>query len=492
MRRLKSESGQVLVLTAVSMTLLLGFMGMAVDVGQLFHQKRSMQIDADDAAIAGAMAYMYDTRGGGSAVSSHITAAATQALADNGLTGVTVTTSATGNVTSPTLYVTPGGPTDGPNTGRAGFVEAVLTVPQGTVFMSLFGFGSMNVSTRAVAGPGATSKGCIYILNNQGADSLYFGGKFTVDAPGCGIIVNSSDGCALDFNGGGQGKSSTLNSGWVAVDGGDCGQSGDSNPTPVTNTGVQVSDPNAGLVTIPDNSVCDSSNTDPISTISSSTAGTYVPHTSSGAAIAGPIVCFSNTVKISGPAPPGTPSDTTNPCGTGNYYNLGSGTQSTIYVLEGGIDFKGGCVGSAADGVTMDLTGYCTSGNCNGNSLSVNTLTYFDLYSPLPSMSVSCTSGCTPNSNYGNGGILFEQAGSNTGTLAINNGNSSGAMTGEIYAPDSTLLVKDNGSSGNTNLSFSITSDIIVGSLNDQASSFTVNDQNNTPYSTMTHVTLVE
>ena len=55
MRALKEERGQMLVLVALSMTVLLGFLALAIDVGLLFRAKRNLQVAADAAAVAGAM-----------------------------------------------------------------------------------------------------------------------------------------------------------------------------------------------------------------------------------------------------------------------------------------------------------------------------------------------------------------------------------------------------------------------------------------------------
>ena len=52
---LRDESGQTLIFVAVSMTVILGFLAMAADVGTLLHDKRDLQIAADSAAIAGAV-----------------------------------------------------------------------------------------------------------------------------------------------------------------------------------------------------------------------------------------------------------------------------------------------------------------------------------------------------------------------------------------------------------------------------------------------------
>ena len=60
MKILRDENGQTLVLTALCMTAMLGFMALALDVGLLFRERRSMQTAADAAAIAAAQDYMWN------------------------------------------------------------------------------------------------------------------------------------------------------------------------------------------------------------------------------------------------------------------------------------------------------------------------------------------------------------------------------------------------------------------------------------------------
>lgn len=48
------ENGQVLVLTAFCMLVLLGFLALAVDVGMLYRQKRLVQTAGDAGALAAA------------------------------------------------------------------------------------------------------------------------------------------------------------------------------------------------------------------------------------------------------------------------------------------------------------------------------------------------------------------------------------------------------------------------------------------------------
>ena len=77
---LRDESGQTLIFVAVSMTVILGFLAMAADVGTLLHDKRNLQIAADSAAIAGAVEEKV------SSVTGDIQAAGQTASTQNGFT----------------------------------------------------------------------------------------------------------------------------------------------------------------------------------------------------------------------------------------------------------------------------------------------------------------------------------------------------------------------------------------------------------------------
>ena len=169
MKIMKDESGQILALTVLSMTLLIACVALAVDVGVLFRAKRNAQIAADAAAIAGAMEYAYGT--------GSVTTAADNAALANGFASSTVT-------------VIPS-PTSGYHTG-AGFVEVDINQPNPTVFMSMFVSGNVNVGARAVAG-NVAGQACIYVLDPTDANTLYLQGNADINTPLCGIQVNSSN-----------------------------------------------------------------------------------------------------------------------------------------------------------------------------------------------------------------------------------------------------------------------------------------------------------
>ena len=140
MKWFRDESGQVLVMTFFCMGILLGALGLAVDVGVLFHARRNMQAAADAAAMAGATEMFYN---GSTNVAAKAYAAAKAMGVDNTVTGNTVNV-----ILSPTL---PGG------AACPSCVQVNLATPNPTVFiaaMSRFvyynnNFSSINVSANA-------------------------------------------------------------------------------------------------------------------------------------------------------------------------------------------------------------------------------------------------------------------------------------------------------------------------------------------------------
>ncbi|HEY6491092.1 MAG: pilus assembly protein TadG-related protein [Terracidiphilus sp.] len=179
MRFRDDESGQMLVLTALCMTVLMGFLALAIDVGLLFRAKRNVQIAADAGAIAGALAEQYGISpspacGGGV---TPIACAVQNAVAANG-------------VPASDIVAVNTNPTDGFHTGP-GYVETILSVPNPTFFFSAFSGSktSFSVAGRAVAGM-APSTACMYVLDPSDPNALTVAGSVT--APKCGIQVNSS------------------------------------------------------------------------------------------------------------------------------------------------------------------------------------------------------------------------------------------------------------------------------------------------------------
>ncbi len=178
-RKLRDESGQAMVLTLLCMTCLLGFVGLAADVGTLFYAKRNLQIAADSAAIAGAAELNY----------GDVTAAAQAAAAQNGVTIGTNGGAVTINLT----------PVSGAYAGQAGYVEAIVSQNQPTFFMKMFGIASQTVTARAVATLG-NSHSCIYTLGATGV-GIGLTGNADMSLTNCGVVVDSSSNDALSLTG---------------------------------------------------------------------------------------------------------------------------------------------------------------------------------------------------------------------------------------------------------------------------------------------------
>jgi hypothetical protein len=224
MKLLKDESGQVLVLSVLSMALLIGFLALAVDVGTLFRAKRLMQTAADSVAIAAAQEYPY----GDSTTAAN--AAANQNGVNVGAGGNTVT------VNNP--------PLSGAFVGTPGYIEAIVSQSQPTFFGKIFTGnmfqGSVAVSARAVATLGP-SQNCIYTLGTSITD-IAISNNAQLNASGCGILDDSNSPTAASVVGGAK-----ITAAAVGVVGGvSTNNGGTISPTAVTGI-APVSDPLASL-----------------------------------------------------------------------------------------------------------------------------------------------------------------------------------------------------------------------------------------------------
>ena len=233
----RDESGQTLVLAALCMVVLLSFVGLALDGGQLYYTKRRLQAAADAAALAGALEI---SSCGSVSNCSVMQTAAQSALVENGLAGSTLLTQcATRTSTALTLTLNNapcalGSKTQDPNYGSTDYVEAVISKSQPTYFMKLLGINSVEVAARAEAGIGSSTT-CVYITNSSANDALELNGRVTLKSA-CGVAVASSATSALLVNSG-----SSISASFVDVHGGVSNQ-GTISPSPVTNAAV-VADP---------------------------------------------------------------------------------------------------------------------------------------------------------------------------------------------------------------------------------------------------------
>ncbi len=412
MKRMKEESGQTLILVALSfMICILGFVGIAADVGVLLHAKRNLQSAADAAAIAGAK----EIRVLGAGV-AQIKAAGQAASAQNGFTD---------GANGISVAVNPP-PLNGPHAGAAGYVEAIVRQTKPLFFMKLLGITSMPVVARAVAFNGANFDTlCIDALNPTAADTIHLQGSFNVNVPGCQVVDDSNNANALVFTGAG----GTLTAGGVGVVGGATGQTGDSSPAPVKI--APVSDPLAPLISPPDPSTWGTCSAAPMTP-----PARPAPQVVQWQPNANGVVCYSGSPTI----------------GAGLTVNMSAGT----YVFTGTLDLSGhGTL--TGTGVTIYLppptklpttipvSNQSASGGTLGGGGNGNT-------------TLTLTAPSDPANPY-NHILIYEDAG-NTNNVSFN-GTPVATLTGIIYAPSAELDL-----SGNTNMN--LTTDLIVGSLYDK------------------------
>jgi hypothetical protein len=202
MRR-KSEAGQALILTAVGLTVLMGFAGLGIDMGVMRYEKRLQQTAADAAALAGA----------NNLSSTGVTIGGQNAAAANGFTdnggGTTAACDAAGAAVG-TVCVQVGTPTSGPHQGKALYVEALVAAVHTTYFMRLLGISTTEITARAVAtnlSGATTGGGCLYTLGppSSSIQGVNVNGNATLNATTCGIEDNGNfdpTGGALTINAG--------------------------------------------------------------------------------------------------------------------------------------------------------------------------------------------------------------------------------------------------------------------------------------------------
>jgi hypothetical protein len=457
--KLRDESGQTLVLSALMMCILMGFMALAIDVGVLFRAQRKIQTQADAAATAAALCAAY----GGTFCTQY-----------GGTTWQTVASgAATANGMSSGATFTPhNGPSYGQHTGT-GYYEIIITQPSPSVFMSTFfalaqpfigGSGTApnyvpaTIGARAVAGtiPGQT---CLYVLNPGDARALDVKGGGhggdTIDASRCTIQVNSSDPNALCTTGG-----ATIAAEQISVVGQQSGAGSCSGAQSNVQTGVAaVTDPFKNM-TLP-SSLCGTSGGPPFvgfGGIAGTTITAYnqatgaftltnganapktvyeTPVTVGGASTN--IICFNdpNVTLASGLCMgKGTCS------GQGTATSGASGSDET-FVFTNGVQLSGNNVLTTIYG-TLDISGGTfNQGNSNlwlnGPTGQTSDSTSGGPYTGFAFIDTSTANGC--------GGAVnsFPSIPSGDGCLQAQFGSSTSGMVGTLYAPNNVLFMQDSG-----------------------------------------------
>jgi len=384
MKILRDESGQVLVLVALSLTLLMGAMALAIDVGFVRFQQRQLQTAADAAAIAAGL----ELGNCNNTVCANMQTAAATALKEDGITSTTITPTANQCTVSTTsglamiINVAPCvlGASD-PNNGNTHMAEVVLTEPQKTFFGAIIGVRTWNLVARAEAGDSYIN------ANTSGGNCLYTNG----------LAFNSSDGTfALNSCG-------IYDNGNLQTDNGD-------SVTASTFLYYGTWSPNN----------CNSSCTWNIGGSNTPPAHTTTPQSNPLANLTPPTQPATSTTNTQTP----NSGATLQPGYYPNGFNLNSNVSVT---LNAGLYYMGGSI-NVDSGATLTVTGaelYFVNGSLQPNSGSTLQLTAPTTTSP--------TAGTTAN-------MLVWEASSNGSGMTIDTGSSS-YFNGIIYLPTQTLTL---------------------------------------------------
>ena len=387
----RNQSGHVLVLTAMCMSILIGFLGLALDVGLLYRARQNVQIAADAAATAAALDYLYNGSTS-SAQTAGRAASATNGF-NNGTGGVSVT------INMP--------PQSGPvQTG--GYAEAIITEPNPTNFMSLFGFRKVTVGARAVAGTPTAGAACVWLMPSSGT-VLTLQGSATISAPGCGIYVNSDSTDAVDVHDGGI----TVNAAFFDVVGNETPKH-QTSPTPITPDVAPRTSPwgNLSGPSIP--SGCTS--TTAVTSVTTSNIANVNGSASND------VVCFTGAVTLN------------------NGVNFQGSSSGVVYVFEDGVTVATGATvnfGTGSCSTTTPATCTTTSGalmevagTCSNCTLNQDSNSLLSIYAP--------TTGSYD-------GIAILQPSTNTNELQLQFGSSNETLDGYVYAPGAEVYLQDQG-----------------------------------------------
>jgi Flp pilus assembly protein TadG len=321
MRLLSDRKGNVAVITAMSLTSLLGFAGLGTEATLWYVTKRNMQGAADTAAFTAATALAAGQNAAGYQSAGKAIALQYGFDASCGANG-----SYSICVTSP--------PTSGAFTTNASAVEVVIQQPQTMMFANLFLSSSPTILARAVAaatGPSGPSS-CVIALDRGNVTDVMDSGTGTLNMPDCGLQVNSTSSSALSISG-----TASINAKSATIVG---NYSVSGHPTinitnGITTGGAAMADPYAN-VNIPSYTGCNSTATHV------TTAKTLTP--------VGGVYVLCNGLSVSG---------------QGNLT-----LQPGVYVINGGSFSVSGGATVTGDGVTIIMTNSTTPTSTGSVSIS--------------------------------------------------------------------------------------------------------------------------
>ncbi len=392
--------GVIIVMFALMLPILLGFVGLGVEVAYWFQNHRSLQAAADAAAIAGSYE-VYESR------PTQTGTIATREATNNGWSStdgtITINNSQLNGIFPTGTYSTD-------YSADTAAVEVIMTLDVARMFSGWFTAGNVTINAVAVATTTSSGSACILSLNPSAAGAITVSGNITMTMD-CGLAVSSTDPIALDLPG-----NSIFDVNEICVAGGtNVGGSIRFDDASPTNNCTPPSDPLSGLARPTDaDAACDFPTVYDIpSTVSPDTPGGTTYTLSSGVYCGG--------IKISG---------------SGNTINFNPGT----YIIAGGDGFQ-----ISGSGNTINATGvtFFNTDNQGDNTYKKVDLSggnTFDISAP--------TSGDFA-------GVLFyhdpdDGSPSSDNQFSISGNNTFTNFDGVVYFPDHNISISGNSTSVST------------------------------------------
>lgn len=181
-RFMRSRSGNVAIIAAITLPILVGFCGFGGDIGFWYYRQRVIQAAADIAAFNGTVAL----RAGAS--SGSVTDIATSAATQNHWQ------SANGTITVNTP------PASGTHQDSQS-VEVLLTEYEPRYFTALFSSSHVPENVRAVATFVYATNACMLALDKNASGAMTFWGNATADFTDCNIVSDSLAGDSFKLGG---------------------------------------------------------------------------------------------------------------------------------------------------------------------------------------------------------------------------------------------------------------------------------------------------
>jgi len=176
-RGTRGERGQILILTALTMTVLLATAALSIDAAYMYDRRNILHSAADDAAKSAAIERWRSGQ-------ADISAFAMLAL------GARLNVNPSTLTPAPIVRAcnAPGATCNAKWAGSPTYVEVIVGQDTLTFFGRIIGWTSLTPTVRSVAGT-SNSNNCMYILGTS-PTALTIGNNTTLSMPGCGIASN--------------------------------------------------------------------------------------------------------------------------------------------------------------------------------------------------------------------------------------------------------------------------------------------------------------